>query len=474
MTFDAWTGWAVYAAGHGLGLFAAVHALLHKKRNPSGALVWVVFCAAVPFLGAGLYATIGYDRVSKRRRRRIRAAHREFFAEERRRRTASGADPAIDACPLPTMRRLSDAPARGGNAADALVGGVEGYARMLDAVEHAQRHVYLQTYIFDGDATGRRFVEALAERAKNGVRVRVLYDAVGTSSRGAALLREGLHGVGEARVASFLPFHPLKRRFQVNLRNHRKILAVDDGRAFIGSLNVSDRHLRDDEQGSRDFVVDVRGPAADDLAAVFASDWRFATGERLPPGGGTASGTGEDVLQIFESGPDHVDAGVQRAIVAALYAARSDVLAITPYFVPPPELLTALQTAAARGVRVRLLIPGRSNHRLIHYATRSFLPPLLEEGVRAAERKGALLHMKVLVVDDEIAVFGSSNLDYRSFFLNFEADAVVYGGALQRRLREIAETEWRASEPLSEERFSKLPVWERLAIRAAALCAPVL
>ncbi|HYC76614.1 MAG TPA: phospholipase D-like domain-containing protein [Planctomycetota bacterium] len=457
-----------------LGVTCAGHALLIKRRNPSGALIWVVFCLTVPYFAPFLYLTFGHDRLTRRRRRRIRAAHREFYNDVQQRRSQRRQGGGELSCPVPALFRLCEGDVLGGNAVDVLIGGHAAYDRMCAVISHAVRHVYLQTFIFDADDAGRRFIDVLSERAQAGVRVRVLYDPVGTSRAGARLIRSLTERGGDAKVAAFLPFHPLKRRWQVNLRNHRKILAVDDEHGFLGSMNVSARHFAQGPTSSHDLVLHVRGPVVRDMTDVFSADWRFAAGERLQDDGAVPPPAGNETLQLVESGPDHVDRGVFQLLVAAIYAARRDILVLTPYFIPPPELLTALQTAAARGISVRLVVPGKQGQWLMHLATRSYLSPLLREGVKVAERPGTLMHMKLLVVDDAVAVVGSTNLDYRSFFLNFEADFVVYGGELQRRLRETAEAEWRASTPMPEGRFEKLPLAERLAIRAAALFSPVL
>ena len=483
MNFEGWTGFGVWLTGHALGLLAALHAVQNKKRNPSGALVWVLFCIAVPYGGALIYLLIGYDRVTKRRRRSVRAAHVTYRVEARERRrvetdpdaaTASAGKGEPTLCPYPSVQHLSDFPARQGNAVEVTVGGAATYERMLSAIRGARVSIRLQTYIFDDDDDGRSFVAALIERAAAGVDVRVLYDAVGTSARGARLISSIAAGGG--KVAAFLPFHPLKRRFQINLRNHRKILVLDDERAFVGSHNISARHRRSGPVGSRDLMLDLRGPAVEDLADVFASDWRFATGDRIAVTTPVAAPekAGRQTLQVFDSGPDQVDGGVKNAILTALYQARYDVLILTPYFVPPPELLTAVQSAAARKVRVRLMIPGRCSHRLMNWATRSFLTPLLVAGVEIHERPDAFLHMKLMVIDDTIAIAGSTNLDYRSFHLNFEADVVAYGGPLHQALRGVAEAEWQASIRLGETRFHRLPYLERILLRIAALFSPIL
>jgi cardiolipin synthase A/B len=478
VSLDAWSGTALTIAGYAGGVLTAAHALLYKKRNPSGALAWVAACLLLPFVGAVLYLMIGHDQVTRRRRRRIRAAHRAFYEEARTgRRAARKSAPPDDktlSCVLPTVQRLVDSEVHAGNAVEIDVDARRAYDRMVEAIRSAKRSVSLQTFIFDADEIGRRFVDALQERARAGVRIRVLFDAVGTGKAGARLISK-LSGP-DVQFDAFLPFHPFKRRFQINLRNHRKIMVVDDALAFTGSMNISARHLRDDAAGSRDLVLEIAGPVVRDLADVFAADWQFATGERLNVVEATApEPPGDETLQFVESGPDHVDRGALHVILASIYAAQRDILILTPYFIPPPELLTALQTAAARGVRVRLVIPGRfgSNY-FMYWAMRSYLPPLEREKAEIAEGPGALLHMKMLVVDDAIAVVGSTNLDYRSFYLNFEADVVVYGGALQAALRKLGEAEWNASPRLKDVRFEKMHLLRRMGIRFVALFSPVL
>jgi cardiolipin synthase A/B len=466
----SWT--AVATAAYAAGIFTAAHALLYKKRNPSGALAWIALCLLLPVAGSLLYLMVGHDRVSRRRRRRIRAARSAFFADAHTSKQGTTAVPLT--CPVPTLQRVSDAEVRAGNAVEAVTDAAAAIDRMLAAVASAKRTVRLQIFIFDADDVGRRVVAALAERARAGVDVRVLYDAVGTSAAGARLIAE-LRGAG-AHFDAFLPFHPLKRRFQINLRNHRKILLIDDERVFTGSMNVSARHLSTGADGSRDLVLEIRGPVVRDFSDVFSADWRFATEEQLPRPERASPDAGDETLQLVESGPDHVDRGILHVLLAALYAAQRDVLILTPYFIPPPELLTALQTAAARGVRLRLVIPGIfGSNPFMRWATRSYLPPLEREGVEISESPGPLMHMKVMIIDDSLAIVGSTNLDYRSFYLNFEADLVVYGGgALQARLREVAEAEWAASQKLKGPRFEKLPLYQRLGIRFVALFSPIL
>ncbi len=460
------------SAGYVAGIACALHALLHKTREASGALIWIAFCLGVPWVGAFAYVTIGDDRILGRRRRKIRAAHAEF-------RAAHGSSAPSDVSWRETLRRahlgvLTDNEVVRGNRLDVMVGGAAAYDRMIAAIRGARRSVALQTYILDEDEVGRRFRDAVVDRSRAGIPCRVLYDAIGASSASMDFLSS--FADGGAKIHAFLPFHPLKRRWQINLRNHRKLLVVDGVDGFIGSMNLSARHVSSGRGASHDFMVSMRGPAVRDVLEIFASDWRFAAGEFLareaffPP----IEVDGDDVVQVVDSGPDRRARSLHKVIVAAIYEARRDILMLTPYFVPPLPLLYALETAAARGVRVRILVPQVTDNRIVDFAMVHYFEPVLKAGAHVARKSGPMLHMKMLVVDDDLAIFGSTNMDNRSFFLNFEADLVAYEGPILAELRRVAEAEWRGSAPVTYESVLRAPLSRRIVTRTAALFAPIL
>jgi cardiolipin synthase len=467
MTAQAIVG-LVVAAGVVAGVLCALHALFFKTRDPSGALVWIVFCLMVPWVGAFFYVTIGDDRIIGRRRRRIGAAHARYRLGRERggRRRAELVHPQLHG--------LTDNDVLDGNATDVFVGGAAAYARMLAAIASARTSIALQTYILDEDETGRRFRDALIERARAGVDVRVLFDSIGavrTSRSFIESFREG--GI---RTFPFLPFHPFKRRWQVNLRNHRKIVVVDGREAFLGSMNLSSRHVSVGRGASHDLVVSVKGPSVRHVTDIFASDWHFAAQDRLPEATffPPLDPEGQDVLQVVDSGPDRAERGLHKVVVAACYEARKDITILTPYFMPPLPVLFALETAAARGVQVELVLPEATDSLLIDMAHPAFVDRVMAAGVKVLRRPGPMMHMKLLLVDDDLAIVGSSNMDARSYFLNFEVDLVAYGGPLIPKLRAVADIERGAARAESLDALKRRSLPEKFVARVAALFSPVL
>lgn len=296
------------------------------------------------------------------------------------------------------------------------------------AIESARSHVHLLYYIFTDDETGRAIGDLLAKKARQGVEVRLLLDAVGcwrlSNSFVRRMKRDGIH------VAFFLPWGLSKRRLHLNFRNHRKLVVVDGRVGFAGSQNIGDIYLgRLKKYGPwRDTHLKITGPAASSLQEVFVEDWHFATQEDLSADRyfPLPSPAGEKFVQIVASGPDHRPNVMHQLLYAALADARTSVSLMTPYFVPDHAMLMALQSAAYRGVRVRLLLPAKSDNWLVLWAGRSFYHDQLETGIEVYEYDDGMLHSKVVVIDRRWAMVGSANMDVRSFRLNFELTSLIY------------------------------------------------
>lgn len=411
-----------------LGVLASCHALLNKRR-PRSAFGWIAVCLMFPLAGALLYFFFGVNRT---RRRAMRLRDNEPLTAFAAEHVAEPPDAYADLARL--GRTVSGLDLLGGNAVEVLHCGERAYPAMLAAIEDATRLVFLSSYIFDADDTGQAFADALGRAAARGVDVRVLLDGVGelySWPRARHMLaRRGV------TVRRFLPPHILPPSFMLNLRNHRKLLVVDDRVGFTGGMNISDRHLAAREDNARR-VVDVhfavRGPVLAGLLGLFMSDWRFAGGQEdepeLEP---AAAGTAR--CRAIADGPDEELDRLLLLIVGAIGLARRRVAIMTPYFIPPRELLGALQTAALRGVDVAILLPGRNNLFFMHRATRHLLWELLQRGVRVYQQPGPFVHSKMLLVDDEYAQVGSANLDPRSLRLNFELALEVLDRDLVGRL----------------------------------------
>jgi cardiolipin synthase len=329
---------------------------------------------------------------------------------------------------------------------------------MLEAIAAAQRRIWLATYIFDTDRVGHRFIDALAAAQARGVEVRVLVDGIGELygfPRAAALLRRrGVH------AARFLPPRLMPPMLYLNLRNHRKLLLVDDTVGFTGGMNISARHV-DEGRGRRvtDMHFRVRGPVLTQLAEAFVVDWHFVTGETLPmPQAATEAG--DSVCRVITDGPDEDLDKLLLAIAGAISAARREVLIMTPYFIPSLDLMAVLQSAALRGVAVTVVLPQRSDLRYVDWASRRWLGPLLERGVQVVLQPPPFAHTKLFVVDGIYAQIGSANIDPRSLRLNFEIAVEIFDEQVCAILAQHIETVRARSQPVRLEslRSDSFPV----------------
>jgi len=413
-----------------LGLLASGHALLNKRR-PRSAFGWIAVCLMFPLAGAVLYYLFGVNR-SRRRAQKLR--DEGYFAAIHSEHADLSADEAGALGRL--GEALSGQPLLAGNAVELLRCGEEAYPAMLAAIDSARERILLSTYIFDTDQTGREFADALQRAVQRGVDVRVLLDGFGelySFPRARRLLRK--RGI---TVRRFLPPRLLPPSVMINLRNHRKILLVDGHTAFTGGMNISDRH-RLELPGKGHRVVDIhftlRGPVVASLQSIFSGDWVFAGGEPVPDTPVTQR-AGPSLCRAIADGPDEELDRLLLLLVGTIGLARRRVAIMTPYFIPPRELLGALQTAALRGVDVSLLLPEHNNLFFMHRATRHLLWELLQRGVRIYFQPGAFVHSKLLLVDDEYAQMGSANLDPRSLRLNFELNVEILDTQLTARLGE--------------------------------------
>jgi len=407
-------------------VFAAVHALL-TKPDPRSAMGWIATCWLLPFAGTILYLLFGVNRV-RTRARQLRAGLTPI---------GSAVDGRLKDDFATQLTRIGDAvtqrPRLSGNQVVALENGENAFPPMLAAIRAARHSVWLSTYIFETDPVGREFIGALAAAAARGVQVHVLVDGIGewySWPHAVRLLRRA--GV---RAARFLPPRFAMPMLSLNLRNHRKLLIVDGETGFAGGMNIGGREVgKANRRRMADLHFQVRGPAVSQLAECFAADWQFAARETLAPPPVPQPGAGDCICRVITEGPDEDSDKLLFVILGAVAVAHRQVLIMTPYFIPPPELTAALQTAALRGVEVCLVLPARSNLRYVDWATRRWLPPLLKRGIQVYLQPPPFSHTKLLVIDGSYAQIGSANIDPRSLRLNFEIAVEVYDEAVCAQL----------------------------------------
>ena len=411
-----------------------------QKRQPVSTISWILALSALPFVGFLIYYFFGPQRLRKQRMKRLRSqagvhANADFA---RLRDLAEAALPE-----LRQMAELGEAscgiPVSSAVRVDFLSGGARTFDAIFEAIRRATNHVHLEYYIFEDDKIGTALSNLLIERVRQGVKVRLLIDALGCKRLGSPFMTR----MREAGVQVLL-FHDTRvgRRLRpvTNYRTHRKIVVCDGRVGFTGGVNITDEEderTRDDAY--HDAHLRIEGSAVRWLQTTFLEDWIYAAGDDSLEAKEVRADleqllakvdAGTIPVQIVSSGPDTPLEPIHRMVVAAINGATQRAWLTTPYFVPTEAALQALTSAALRGVDVRLLVPHRSDSFIVTAAARSYYDDLLAAGVKVWEYKARMLHSKTLVVDEDCAIIGTANFDHRSFRLNFEVCAVVYGDAL--------------------------------------------
>jgi cardiolipin synthase len=460
----------------GMLVWIAINAVLivMQRRPAASTIAWLLVLVFVPFVGLLIYRLLGPLSLERPRRERSRAKH---IVDEGLHGLTSLDGNVTNHQLAQVSLGLAGSPPYRAAAADVYLDGASAYDALLSAVAAARDHVHVEYYIWEPDTIGTQLRDALIERARAGVTVRMIVDAAGSNR----LAKKFLRPLKEAGVA-FAWFNPIQlrtiRRRRADFRTHRKIVIVDGTIGFTGGMNISDLHsakLSDDYW--RDTHLRLVGPAVWPLQRVFFEDWHFVAGELLPVTLATAPAPeceGEHLVQVIASGPDSNDFAIHKVYFTAITQAVRRVWITTPYLVPDDMLLTAMVTASLRGVDVRLLVPHRSDSRLVDLAARSYYPELLAGKVRVFEYQPRFIHAKTLVVDDDISLVGTANLDVRSFRLNFEVAALMFGEPANRTLATAYEMDLEDSREVTSEQCASYPFVQRLGQAFARLFSPLL
>ncbi|MBI9021435.1 MAG: cardiolipin synthase [Verrucomicrobia bacterium] len=485
---------AILALGTACHLIAFILITLHclqRRRNASSTILWIFLAWSFPVFGAVFYLSFGVDRVAD-------LGFQKFLTEEhllRTRRDSLEAAPRaywhnLDGAPAQNALQhefnraldalLPDHPALAGNRIAPLVTGDEAYPKMLAAIRGAKHHIHLQSFIIGNDETGREFMEALAAKAAEGVELRLLYDRFGSTAAHLLGLFRKFRKTPNFQIAGWTQANPFKRQFQINLRNHRKALIIDGQRAFFGGINLHDENTSAHKHGPiRDLHFDIQGPLVQELQYAFLRDWYFIT-EETPETLLTetyfpqAKPAGELTARLINSGPSTEKDVATESFFNAIILARKQIFAVTPYFVPPVDILRALHSAALRGLDVRLIVPQKNNHFYAGCASRALYEELLTAGVKIFERKPPFMHSKALVIDGEFSLIGTANLDERSLNLNYETNVAVYGAAFADAMKNIIHEDIDLSEEVLLSEWRKRARHRQLLENLASLMTPVL
>ena len=468
--------WPHLAAGFDFlaALLASAHALLHK-REPRAATLWIAFIWLLPLFGPVLYLVLGVNRI---RRRAVTLGVHKTFSRPIPRDLGEPQHEGAEHLKMlaRTVSRIVTPPLTTGNKIQPLVNGDEAFPAMLAAIEAAQKSVSLSTYIFDNDISGNQFVEALGRAVRRGVEARVLIDSAGARYSWPPITHKLRHaGVNTAR---FLPSLAPWRVATINLRNHRKSLVVDGKTAFTGGMNI--RHgnvLADKPKGSvQDLHFRVGGPMVAQLQEAFANDWAFCTREVLDgdiwfP---HLSSCGNTVARVITDGPDVDFEKLRWTLLAALAEAQTSAQILTPYFLPDTALISALNLAALRGVRVDIILPAKNNLPFVHWASRAMWWQVLKRGCRLWLTPPPFDHSKLMIVDGHWVLLGSANWDARSLRLNFELNVECYGRDLAHDMAAVIEKKLRRAREVTLAEADRRSLPAKLRDATARLFSPYL
>jgi len=467
----------------GLYIAAICLAFVLERRQPAATFAWILALIFLPVLGVTAYFLIG-----RHPRRRYRRRVRHHLSQARR---PTHPSPTVENLPLEIKgrfrglvrlaERLGAGRVRCGLRARLLSAGEEAWIAIRDAILAAEHSIYLEFYIWRNDAAGEELLDLLVRRAREGVRVRILYDYVGSLGTPTSHFAP-LESAGGKAVA-FAPIHiPAILANRTQFRNHRKLISVDGKFGFLGGLNVGNEYLRpavSERTRWEDLLLGIEGGAAASLEDIFAEDWADATGEdlersRIPFAEPSPTDPCGPLVQIIPSSPDiRIASTIATQFSAAISSAQHRCWLATPYLIPDESLSLSLATAAMRGVDVRILVPRRSDQRLATLASRSFFDELLEAGCHLYEYP-RMLHSKYLLVDDSLSAIGSANLDMRSFHLNYEITAFLYDEACNEKLARLFEFEQLQAREVSLVERRHIGLMRRIAEAVMRLVSPLI
>lgn len=453
-----------------LGVMLAVHAIM-QPRSSQGAIAWFIALISMPLITVPLYAVFGrtrffgYTEALRKAEAQVGAGVREWLQQMNT--LAASPRPGLE-----VINNLSTSITKvsfvRANRVELLIDGAATYDAMISAIESANSYVLVQFYIVRDDSVGRRLRDALIEQARKGVRVLFLYDEIGCVKLPNRYL-DTMRNAGIA-VSGFKTTKGRANRFQINFRNHRKLLVVDGLSGFIGGHNLGKEYLT-----FRDTHLRIDGPAAQQIQFTFLKDWYWATRQiealtpRLP-----AIESADQAVAVVNTGPADSAKNCAILFMTLIGKARVRLWITSPYFVPDDAMVIALQAAALRGVDVRIILPDKADHRIVELASFTYYASMIDSGVRLYRYRNRFMHQKVILVDDLVAGVGTVNLDNRSLYLNFEATALVADDEFIQQIESMLTEDLENSMPVTCEHYDNKPLPSRVASQIARLASPLL
>ncbi|RSK26486.1 cardiolipin synthase [Bacillus sp. HMF5848] len=482
-TRQYWEGWlfGIISVIFTLSVIFIGFVIFFENRHPTQTLTWIIVLGSFPIVGFVFYILFGQNYRRKRLFEKKAIIDEETITKVESERDWSNTKinemGEHQRLLFKLAQKLGKSPISFASETKVLTNGDETFTAIFDALKNAKHHIHLEYYIVRHDEVGQKLKNILKEKVQEGVKVRFLYDAVGSWRLSKDYMVE-LRNAGVEMV----PFLPVKLPFlnnKINFRNHRKIIVVDGQIGFMGGLNVGDEYLGKNEYFGfwRDTHLYIRGEAVRSLQLIFLQDWYYMTGHSyLLPSYLTATPveTSGGGVQLIAGGPDNEWEIIKNLFFSMIVSARKSIWIATPYFIPDDDIATALKVAALSGIDVRIIVPERPDKRIVFYASRSYFPLLLEAGAKIYEYQQGFLHSKIIIVDNELASIGTSNMDMRSFHLNFEVNAFLFKTDSIEKLVSDFQQDLNASSQIHYYTFKKRPIWQRVFESTSRLLSPLL
>jgi cardiolipin synthase len=458
-------------------IIASVAVVLLENKNPVRTVAWVLLLLFLPYFGLLLYLVFG--RSFKRQSRLSRKMHTQLINQTQNAR--NHLEPVNDSLlesyqPLiKLLEKTGAAPLSTNHSVDIYTDGKTLLADMLKDIEQAKHHIHAEYYIIESDETGNAFKDALIKKAKEGVKVRLIYDDLGSWHLKRSAIRE-------MKKAGIRLFSFFKIRFpyfttKLNYRNHRKIVIIDGKVGYLGGFNIADRYTKGLDWGVwRDTHIRVHGNSVINLQNIFRADWSYMTKRVFKSDAyfPVSSTPNNYFMQIVGSGPDLDWQTIMQGYLHAIMHAKKYIYIQTPYFLPNESIANAIEMASLRGVDVRLMIPFRSDERIAFEASISYMENILKSGVKVLQYQNGFIHSKTMVIDGELSVVGTANMDLRSFEQNFEVNAFIYSPEKANELTSIFLNDAKSCKKLSYWRWKKRPMWRKMLQSIARLLSPAL
>jgi cardiolipin synthase len=461
--------------------------ILYDTDSTSKAFAYMLITVMLPGIGMFIYFIVGANyRKNKIYSKKIATDNklldeiRNKVVMESEKSWNTGEEEVTSHKKLARMLLNDNSPLSGNNEVTLLLNGENKFPEVLAALKAAKHHIHIEYYIFENDTIGNQIKDILIQKAQEGVKVRFIYDDFGSRSIRRSLVPQLIAGGVEAFPFFKVMFIALSNR--TNYRNHRKIIVVDGSTGFVGGINVSDRYINEPANHNpvywRDTHVRIKGPGVFYLQYLFICDWNFCAEQHIAIEPGffcdTVSPDGKAIVQMAASGPDSDTPTIMFSLMEVIGMAQEEILITTPYFIPGETILDAINMACLSGVKIKLLVPEKSDSFIVNAAARSYYAAILDSGAEIYLYKKGFVHAKTTVADGQLAIVGTANMDHRSFELNFEVNAMIYDKKIAGQLKDAFFDDLKDAEKIDPDAWRKRTLFKQLPEKVCRLLSPLL